>query len=127
MKADDRSTAPETANEDRILVYGLSDEGRTAHVLRRRGGELEAGRLRPVESGKPLTGELVQLAPRPELPLLFDVEVKVPSPLEPRRHLDRSGPARVPNDAYRRGWDAVWGRDAGPEPPDPEDGDPMLQ
>jgi hypothetical protein len=114
----ERPERPERPDDppDRLLVYGLSDEGRTAHVLRQRGDEVEAGRLRPVESGQALTGELVALRRRPEFPLLFDVDVKVESPLQPKKRTDRAGPVRIASEAYRRGWDAVWGR--APERPD---------
>jgi len=128
MSADHPERAPDTPDDarDRLLVYGLSDEGRTAHVLRQRGGDVEAGRLRPVESEKPLTGELVALRQRPEFPLLFDVDVKVESPLKPRRRLDRVGPVRIASEAYRRGWDAIWGRaadeDAAAAPDGEDDG-----
>lgn len=118
MSADGPGSAGESArdHQDRLLVWGLSDGGRTAHVLRERDGAVEAGRLRPVESGQPLTGDLVSLRRRPEFPLLFDVDVQVESPLKPRHTTDRAaGPARVATAAYRRGWDAIWGRRAAAE------------
>lgn len=109
--AAERGAPAPAGGSDRVLVYGLSDSGRTAHVVREREGAVELGRLQPVESGKALAGDLVTLRQRPEFPLLFDVDVQVESPLQPRARTDRrAGPARVTNAAWRRGWDAIWGR-----------------
>lgn len=109
MKSDDARQRTARQGEDRILVYGVSDGGRTAHVVRKRGDDIEAGQLRPVESGKAVTGDVVSLRPRKEFPLLFDVDVQIESPLRVRRHKDHAGPAQVATAAYRHGWDAIWG------------------
>jgi len=57
--------------------------------------------------GKPIEGEVVSLTQRPEAPLLFDVKSELP---DPRARATEDGPAQVATDAYRKGWDAVWGR-----------------
>ena len=116
MKKDDPK--PDAPEQDVLLVHGISRtaSGPVAHVLRKRGDQLEAGCLRPMESGKPLTGDLVRLRPRPQLPLLFDVEVEVASPLAAQpSSRDAVGPARASSSRYRRGWESIWGSDPGAE------------
>ena len=106
---------------DIALVLGKDADG--LHILRRRSQEapIEAGLLRPMREGKPIVGEVVSLSQRQDFPMVFDVKTEFRSdggelPAEPesgagagnRAMLD--GPAQVASDAYRRGWDAVWGR-----------------
>jgi hypothetical protein len=123
---------------DIALVCGRDAEG--VHILRRRSEEapIETGLLRPMREGKPIDGEVVSLTPRADLPMLFDVKSEFGAPAaapgEARKPQDRlsqdrslherlakedrlarsrlsgDGPAQVSNDAYRKGWDAVWGR-----------------
>ncbi|MEO0323110.1 MAG: hypothetical protein AAF447_09145 [Myxococcota bacterium] len=51
----------------------------------------------------------MQLKPRPEMPLLCDVEVQhAPAA---RSH---AGPARVESQSYRSGWDGIWGKRSNP-------------
>lgn len=88
--------------EDVVLVHSPTDDGRGWRVLRKREERLEVGTIQPVEEGKPLHGELVALKPREGTPL-FDVEVQY---APPRAH---AGPARVSSEAYRSGWDAIFG------------------
>lgn len=94
---------------DVALVFGKDEHG--THILRRRseGAPVEAGVLRPLQSGKPIDGEVISLAPRRDAPLLFDVKSELPSPY-PEARPTSDGPAQVATDAYRKGWDAVWGR-----------------
>ena len=84
--------------------------------LRAREDRLEAGLLRAVKEGQPVSGEVVKLTPRPEHPLLCDVEVQVPagainaaggSDASPRES-SRGRPAQVATDTYRENWDAIW-------------------
>jgi hypothetical protein len=86
----------------------LAKDGRGTHILRRRaeGGPIEQGVLQPLTEGKPIDGEVVSLQQRPEFPLLFDVKSEW---TPPGGRLTSDGPAQVASDAYRRGWDAVWG------------------
>lgn len=86
------------------MVYGQSEDGSRYDVLRRRNGEIQAGTMRPLDHGKPIHGEVVQLKPREEAPFLFDVEV----PHEPRGSAGR--PAKVATDQYRKGWESIWTR-----------------
>lgn len=108
-----------------LLVQGPAPDGQGTRVLRQREGRLEIGCIRPVVSGQALTGELVRLSPRPELPALFDVKVEVAAPgarppdageatappsearTAQRTH---AGPARVSTPHFREGWDAIWGK-----------------
>lgn len=88
--------------EDVLLVHSPTDDGRGWRVLRKREERLELGAIRPVEEGRPIQGELVSLKPRDGTPL-FDVEVQYAPPRS------SAGPARVSSDAYRSGWDAIFG------------------
>lgn len=58
--------------QDVVLIRGVTDEGDVA-VLRARDDRVEAGLVRPIEEGQPLSGEVVKLKPRKEFPLLCDV------------------------------------------------------
>jgi hypothetical protein len=86
----------------------LARDGRGTHILRRRGdgGAVEQGILQPLTEGKPIEGEIVSLQQRPEFPLLFDVKTEW---TPPTGRPTSDGPAQVATEAYRRGWDAVWG------------------
>jgi hypothetical protein len=89
---------------DMVFVYAKCDDGKGYEVLRQRGGEVQAGRLRRLEEGKPIHGEIIRLGPREESPALFDVNVQ---------HDGRTsigGPATVATDQYRRGWESIWAK-----------------
>ena len=102
----DGSTA-KSKEEDVVLIHGRSDDG-ALKILRKKGEELSAGELRPVEEGKPLQGDLLRLRPRKEMPLLCDVEEEVKIP----RATGTKKPAKVASDRYRDGWEKLWGRRA---------------
>ena len=91
---------------DIALVCGKDQHG--THILRRRSEDapLEVGLLRPLREGKPIEGEVVSLTPRDEAPMLFNVKSEL---ADPRPRPTEDGPAQVATDAYRKGWDAVWG------------------
>ncbi len=97
---------PAKSGDDVVLVHGRTDDGKGLKVLRKKADELSAGEVRPVEEGKPLVGDLVRLKPRPEMPLLCDVDVEYEAP---RPAKEGGGPARVSSTAYRKGWDRMWG------------------
>jgi hypothetical protein len=92
--------------KDLAFVVGRSEDGEVLHVLRRRAatGLVETGLVRPLRDGHAITGEVVQLAPREESPLLFDCETdqELSAP-------GAGGPPQVATNEYRRGWDAIWG------------------
>lgn len=113
------SSAP--PGRDTVLIHGISEDGQSLAVLRAREDRVEAGVVRPVREGEAILGELVRLKPRPELPLVCDVEVELPSrlpaaaqparPSEPRRaRLSHGGPPQVATDSYRANWDAIWSK-----------------
>lgn len=118
-KAGAPAKAPAKPSKDAILIQGVSEDGETMAVLRARENRLEAGVLRSVKEGSPVTGELLKLTPRPEFPLLCDVEVQVPagainalggSDMERKPSAESSlgRPAQVATDTYRENWDAIW-------------------
>jgi hypothetical protein len=98
-----KTSADAAPREDVVLVHGRTEDG-ALQVIRKKGDELSAGELRPVEEGKPLRGNLLKLRPREDMPLLADVEeeIAITSP-------SLSKPAQVATDSYRKGWDGLWG------------------
>lgn len=103
-KVEKKKTASPTApHEDVMLLAGKTEKGLA--VLRKQGETISAGELRPLEHGKSVTGEVVSLTPRPEMPIVFDVKTEMPAPSS-----TRAGPARVSTSDYREGWNAIWGR-----------------
>lgn len=102
------------ADADIALLGGPTSDGKGVSILRARQGRLEAGEVRPLESGKPISGEVVTLKPRQAFPLLCDVETHVAIPQEPARERQadvarrRTGPAQVASDAYRENWEAIY-------------------
>ncbi len=120
---------------DVALIHGVTEDRRGLCVLRHRDDRLEAGTVRPLEHGKPIQGEIVRLSPRPEMPLVCDVETELlvnpatettpadAAPAEPAKTESpaaeaparigaaaRRGPARVTTERYRANWDAVFRR-----------------
>jgi len=106
------------ANGDVALLGGPTSDGKGVSILRARQGRLEAGEVRPLESGKPISGEVVSLKPRQASPFICDVESHVTTPQEaaakqpPQGDVAqrRSGPAQVASDAYRENWEAIYRR-----------------
>ena len=90
---------------DIALVWGKNEDG--VHILRRRdeNAPVEAGLLQPLVEGRPITGELISMRQREDMPFLFDVKSELPAP-EPRT---APGPSQVATESYRKGWDAIWG------------------
>lgn len=96
---------------DIALVVGRDEEG--VHILRRRSEEapVEMGLLKPLREGKPISGEVITLKQREDVPIFYDVRSEYNGPAQPEsREKPGDGPAQVTTDAYRKGWDAVWGR-----------------
>jgi hypothetical protein len=124
--------ASTTAKQDVVLLGPPTADGGGVHVLRARNERVEAGELRPVQEGRPLVGELVNLRPRADAPRLCDVtESWDPKDAAARGALDaqgaHKGPARVATNAYRDGWEHVFAKAPGesaekvdvPREPDP--------
>lgn len=126
MKLKAESRAPEKTakreakaeqKRDVVLVHGVSEDGKAYHVMRAREDRLEAGIVRPLEDGVQGDGEVVKLTPRSDAPMLYDVEVEVPSGVINARGVTK-GPAQVTSQPYRTNWDRIWkkGRDGGSLP-----------
>jgi hypothetical protein len=99
------------------IVCGRDEDG--VHILRRRteDGPIEAGVAQPLVEGRPITGEVISMHRRDDLPFVFDVKTELEGPRADGRPTDgppapaaSDGPAQVATDSYRRGWDAIWGR-----------------
>lgn len=119
----DSSSKGDKKPTDVVLIHGVTDDGQGLRVLRARDERVELGQVRPLQEGKPLSGDIVKLKPRPESPFLCDVEteLELPEAAKPtfRRastetqgdgapEARRKGPARVSSAAYRQNWDAIW-------------------
>jgi hypothetical protein len=97
-----------------VLIQGVAEDGAMA-VLRARNNQVEAGVMRSVKPGEPVSGELLKLKPRPECPLVCDVEASIPEgTLNATGGSDRApehgGPAQVATPTYRANWDAIWAK-----------------
>ena len=114
MAADQDPKAKGTKDHDVVLVQGPTEDGQGMRALRSRPGRLDLTELRPTSDGKPLNGaELVRLKPRAESPALWDVDVQyADAHATDAQATDaaRSGPPRVASAAYRRNWDAAFGK-----------------
>lgn len=102
----------DASEEDVVLVGAPLPSGVGHHVLRKRGEQIELGAVRPMEEGKPIHGEVVRLEPREE-PNLYDVHVEHAGPKVRREdgaRAERSGPAQVATDDYRKGWNRLFSR-----------------
>ncbi len=101
----DKPAAP--AKEDFVVLGPKTSDGAGVGVLRFREGQVETGVVRPMEHGKPIAGQVVRLKPRPELPVVCDVDVELDAT---PKVTSRGGPPQVATDEYRRGWDAIYKR-----------------
>jgi hypothetical protein len=101
---------------DVLMPHAPTEDGEGARVLRMRPGQLEAGEVRPMREGKPLTpgGEVVRLERRADAPAMYDVHVehKVDGmkPEQPPPPRAAGGPAQVATQQYRDSWDRTFGR-----------------
>jgi hypothetical protein len=96
---------PALPSGDVALVFGKDVNG--VHILRRRdeNSPVEAGLLQPLVEGRPISGELISMKRREDLPFLFDVKSELPETETRSSH----GPSQVATESYRKGWDAIWG------------------
>jgi hypothetical protein len=103
---------------DVAIVCGKDERG--LHILRRRSedGPIEAAVAQPLVEGRPITGEVISMRQRDDLPFLFDVTSEIDTSGNPTAgtgsstdsSISRSSrPAKVATNSYRRGWDAIWG------------------
>jgi hypothetical protein len=97
---------------DVVLVHGATGDGEGARVLRARPGHVEAGEVRPLREGQPLSpgGEVVRLVERTGAPCVYDVKVdyQVPAAPPPPAARAANGPPQVSTPAYRESWDRTF-------------------
>lgn len=110
------STEQASATNDVVVLGPPTADGEGVHVLRARDERLEAGELRNIEEGRPITGEIVTLSPRKDNPRICDVtdSYAPPRTLAPAK---TKGPAQVATQAYRDNWEEVFAhrpKSAGP-------------
>jgi hypothetical protein len=99
---------------DVVLLGPPTADGGGVHVLRAREERIETGELRALQEGRPITGEVVTLTPRKDNPRVCDVTDSYQPPAMTMAH---KGPANVATDAYRDGWDEVFGKKPSSVPP----------
>jgi hypothetical protein len=107
---DDKSSAP-SSKTDVVLLGPPTADGAGVHVLRARDERLEAGELRNLDEGRPITGEVVTLAPRKDNPRICDVKDSFAAPARaslPVAEAKAKGPAQVATQAYRDNWEEVF-------------------
>jgi hypothetical protein len=95
---------------DLVYVYGPAPSGEGMGVLRSRTGRIEMGELRELREGRPVQGEVVKLTKAKEHERLFDAETVYEPPTDAR---SGPGPAQVATEAYRSGWDRIFGARGG--------------
>lgn len=105
--------------QDVVILGPPTADGAGVHVLRAREEKVEVGELRALEEGRPIHGEVVTLSPRKDNPRVCDVKDSYRPPARmmptPMMALTHKGPAKVATEAYRDGWDEVFGKK--PTPP----------
>jgi hypothetical protein len=118
----DQPTAVAPAQDVDVVVLGPpTADGAGVHVLRARPQGLETGELRNLQEGRPITGEIVTLAPRKDNPRICDVKESYALPKRTAGasastsssspHTKKAkGPAQVATQAYRDNWDEVFAR-----------------
>ena len=107
----------EARDPDVVLVHGRTSDGQGLRALRARSRRLELAEIRPAKAGQPLhrDGELVQLKPREESPLLYDVEVHYRA--GEQQEDGHGGPPRVTSQQYRDNWETIFGKRRKKDPP----------
>lgn len=105
-------SSPAPPSRDVVLLGPPTADGNGVHVLRARNERLEAGELRALREGQPITGEVVSLEPRKDEPRICDVR-ETWSPPEGAVVGPHKGPAQVATNAYRAGWEEIFGQSQG--------------
>lgn len=93
---------------DVVLLGPPTPDGEGVRVLRAREERLEAGELRALKEGKPITGEIVSLEPRKENPRVCDVKTSYAPSSSSKATSPKKGPAQVATEKYRENWDEVF-------------------
>jgi hypothetical protein len=120
------ATDPEKDGEhfDIALLGGKTEDGSGRRVVRLRPDGASVGEVRPLQEGRPIHGEVVQLKPRQEAPWVCDVDTAVPAPSATPQEApsapalppaQRHGPAQVATPTYRENWDRIFGAKKPPE------------
>lgn len=108
--------------QDVVILGPPTADGAGVHVLRARDEKVEVGELRALEEGRPIVGEIVTLAPRKDNPRVCDVKDSYRAPsatgATDALALAHKGPVKVSTEAYRDGWDEIFGKKP-PGPPSP--------
>lgn len=95
----------EAEAKDVVFLHSATPDGQGLRVIRAREGRLEAGEVRPLKEGQPLSGgDVVRLHPRKDNPRICDVDVQYSMPT-----VGHAGPARVSTQAFRDNWDTIFG------------------
>ena len=101
---------PRSPPLDVVLLQGPTEDGAGVRIVRARENRIEAGEVRPLVEGKPLvSGEIVKLAPRKDMPRVCDVEVVAKVGAADAQPSATHGPAQVATAAYRESWERVFG------------------
>ena len=112
MADSDDSKPPQ---RDIALLGGPTERGDGVTIVRLREGQVEVGELRAAPEGKPILGESVRLHRRAEHPRLVEVETLARGPLAEAARPNgegqaaTKGPAKVATEAYRTGWESIFG------------------
>jgi hypothetical protein len=101
-----KEMAAKDQGTDVVLLHSPTEDGGGVRVVRARHGQVEVGEVRPLAEGKPISGEVVTLQPRPDAPRVCDVNVEY-TQKEARATV---GPAQVATEAYRDNWEATFRR-----------------
>lgn len=111
MSSDESERSSGDSAYDVVLVHSPTADGEGARVLRARPGRLEAGEVRPMREGQPITpgGDVVRLVRRPEAAPVYDVHVECQVPAGSPSPSLKSGPAQVATHAYRESWERTFG------------------
>ena len=97
-----------------MLLGPPTADGAGVHVIRARDEHIETGELRALQEGKPISGEVITLTPRESNPRVCDVTESFSSAGAGAR---AKGPAKVATEAYRQGWDEIFGPKPKPSGP----------
>lgn len=89
-----------------VVIAGPTTQSGQACVRHKSDHTVELGEMRPVAEGRPLFGELVRISGDGPA---YDVE-SVYDTASGESEASGKGPAKVTTEAYRRGWDAIFGK-----------------
>ena len=109
MPGQDEKSAPSAGKTDVVVLGPPTADGGGVHVLRARDERIETGELRNLEEGRPITGEVLTLAPRKDNPRICDVKDSYSAP-EATAPAKAKGPAQVATQAYRDNWEEGFAR-----------------